>query len=64
MKLELIFLSFIIAFIFSSCEKCKDCELKYEFINNDDAQALYELAKEERLFKKSSRTYRYYFFRL
>ena len=44
MKLELIFLSFIIAFIFSSCEKCKDCELKYEFINNDDAQALYELA--------------------
>ena len=44
MKLKLIFLSFIALFTFSSCDKCKDCELKYEFINDDDAQALYELA--------------------
>ena len=44
MKLKLICLSFITVFAFSSCQKCKDCELKYEFINNDDAQGLYELA--------------------
>ena len=44
MKLKRIFLFFITAFVFSSCEKCKDCEPKYEFINNDDIQGLYELA--------------------
>ena len=33
-----------VSFIFTSCEKCKDCELKYEFINDDDVQGLYEFA--------------------
>ena len=44
MKPNLFLIALITGFTFTSCEKCKDCELKYEFINDDDIQALYELA--------------------
>ena len=44
MKTKLLLITAITGFTFSSCEKCQDCELKYEFINNDSIQPLYELA--------------------
>ena len=43
MKTKLFLIALIAGFTFTSCEKCKDCELKYEFINDDDIQGLYEL---------------------
>ena len=43
MKTKLFFLSFISILIFSSCEKCKDCEIKYQYINNEDVAPIYEL---------------------
>ena len=44
MKTKLFLITLIVGFTFASCEKCKDCEYKYEFINNDSIQPLYELA--------------------
>ena len=44
MKTKLFLIALIAVFTFTSCEKCKDCELKYEFINDDDIQGLYEFA--------------------
>ena len=44
MNTKLFLIALIIGFAFTSCKKCKDCDAKYEFINNDDIQPLYELA--------------------
>ena len=44
MKTKLFLIALIAGFTFTSCEKCKDCELKYEFINDDDIEGLYNLA--------------------
>mgnify|MGYP000857956919 FL=1 len=44
MRKKLFLIALIAGFTFTSCEKCKDCEYKYEFINDDDIQPLYELA--------------------
>ena len=44
MRKKLFLIALIAGFTFTSCEKCKDCEYKYEFINNDSIQPLYELA--------------------
>ena len=33
MKLKLIFLSLATLFAFSSCQKCKDCQITYETLN-------------------------------
>ena len=33
MKTKLFLIAVISAFTFTSCEKCKDCEASYEFIN-------------------------------
>ena len=36
MKGNILILSIIALFTFSSCEKCKDCDYTYEFINEND----------------------------
>ena len=36
MKTKLLLIALVAGFTFTSCEKCKDCELKYEFINDDE----------------------------
>ena len=36
MKIKLLFISLVSVFTFTSCEKCKDCELTYEFINGTE----------------------------
>ena len=36
MKIKLFLIAIISVFTFSSCEKCKDCEPNYEFINGAD----------------------------
>ena len=36
MKTKLFLIAIISVFTFSSCEKCKDCEPNYEFINGAD----------------------------
>ena len=43
MKTKLILIAFLIGFTFSSCEKCQDCEIKYEYINNENVAPIYEL---------------------
>ena len=46
MKTKLFLISILIGFIFTSCEKCQDCEIKYEYINNEynNVAPIYELA--------------------
>ena len=36
MKTKLFLIAIISVFTFTSCEKCKDCELTYEFTNGSD----------------------------
>ncbi len=44
MKTKLLLLAVVAAFTFTSCEKCQDCEIKYEYINNENIAPIYELA--------------------
>ena len=44
MKRKLFLIAIIAAFTFNSCEKCKDCELSYEFINGENEADYKELA--------------------
>ena len=43
MKIKLLSFCVISLLIFSSCEKCKDCEIKYQYINNENVAPIYEL---------------------
>ena len=44
MKTKLLLLALVAVFTFTSCEKCQDCEIKYEYINNKNVAPIYELA--------------------
>ena len=43
MKTKLFLISILIGFTFTSYEKCQDCEMKYEYINNENVSPIYEL---------------------
>ena len=37
MKTKLLLIALVAGFTFTSCEKCKDCEYSYQFINGSDS---------------------------
>ena len=44
MKRKLFLIAIIVAFTFTSCKKCKDCDASYEFINGANEGDYKELA--------------------
>ena len=53
MKTKLFLIALLVGFTFTSCEKCQDCEIKYEFINNEndyDVRSLFGYSTWNRIF--------------